>query len=127
MYFQNSNGILLSSDTEIISKCVEAADDINCELRIKFDLAEIILELQENHYNFTVLDCCNKNFECINWVKVIKKIKSNMPVIIITNDTEKNIGAKLYEQNIFYLYISQESKELLIEIFTAAIEHANIN
>ena len=124
MQIKKNIAILLSEDTEIISKCVEAAEAINCELRIKFDIAEIILELQENHYNFVVFDCCDKNPDCINWIKVIKKIKTKLPMIIISNDVEINAGAKFYELNIFNLFSSQESKELLVEIFTAAVNYS---
>jgi DNA-binding NtrC family response regulator len=116
--------ILLSDDTEIISKCVEAAEQIDCKLRIKFDLAETILELQENNFNFVVLDCCNKNSDCINWIKVIKKIRVKLPVIIISNNVEINSGAMLYELNIFNLFSSQESNELLTEIFIAAVNYS---
>jgi len=118
--------ILLSDDTEVISKCVEAADELSCDLRIKFDLAEIILELQENHFNFIVLDCSNKNSDCINWIKVIKKIKTKLPLIVISNNIERNFGAMFYELSIFNLFSSQESKELLVEIFTAAINYSYV-
>lgn len=124
MHTKKNMAILLSEDTEIISKCVDAAEEINCELRIKFDLAEIILELQENPYNFIVFDCCDKNSDCVNWIKVIKKIKAKLPVIIISNNTEINFGAKFYELNIFSLFFSKESKELLVETFLAAVNYS---
>jgi DNA-binding NtrC family response regulator len=113
--------IIGSKDSEIISLCKEVAKEIGMKIVNKHDVAQFLLDLQENDYQVALFDCKNMDVDCLKWVKVIRRTRPKIPLIIISDEVDMKTGGKVYEEGTFYLYILPIEKEVLRNILSAAI------
>jgi DNA-binding NtrC family response regulator len=121
MYMKTTYSIIKSHDTEIITLCEDIGSEIGMKVASKPDLANFLLELQENDYQVAIFDCTNMDFNCIKWVKVVRRIRPKIPLIIISDKVDQRTGGKVYEEGTFYLCILPVQKELLRDVLCAAI------
>ena len=126
-----SSAIILSTDEETISICLECTRELEMDLVCKGDFPSILLELQENDYKVILCDCSDNLQKCSNWIKVIKKIRPKVPLIVLTQEIDKSSGGKLYQEGIFNLcekpFSKNYLKEVLSAILTSSKSHNKIN
>ena len=94
---------------------------MNIPIVVKNDFPSLILELQDNDYSVVFCDCDENNEKCVNWIKVIKKMRPKVPLIVISKKIDKSIGGKLYQLGIFHLCEKPLNKDYLKEILSAIL------
>jgi len=88
---------------------------------VKNDFTNFILELQENDYTIAFCDCDVNNEKCVNWIKVIKKLRPKISLIVIVKKIDKSTGGKLYQEGIFHLCEKPLDKDYLNEVLSALL------
>jgi len=86
---------------------------------VKNDFTSLLLELQENDYAVVFCDCDDNNENCINWIKVIKKLRPKVSLIVISKEIDKTTGGKFYQEGIFNLCKKPLDKNYLMEVLSA--------
>ena len=114
-------GIVISHDSEIITLCENVGKEIGLKVIFRHDLANFILCLQENNFHVAVFDFNDLDNNKVKWVKVIKKIRPKIPLIVLTKESNKITGSKMYEEGLFYNCIKPIHKDLLRSVLSAAI------
>ena len=94
---------------------------MNMPIVVKNDFTSFILELQENDYTIAFCDCDVNNEKCVNWIKVIKKLRPKISLIVISKETDKSTGGKLYQEGIFNLCEKPLNKDYLKEVLSAIL------
>jgi DNA-binding NtrC family response regulator len=118
---KTANSIIRSHDAEIISLCEDIGSEIGMKVKSKPDLANFLLDLQENEYQVAIFDCTNMDSNCLKWVRVVRRIRPKIPLVIISDKVDQRTGGKVYEEGTFYLCILPVHKELLRDVLCAAI------
>lgn len=113
--------IMLSKDSLLISECREILNEMNIEVDIIFDFTGLLLELQDNDYKIIIIDCSLKTQKCLTWAKLLRKIRPKIPAIFITSNIDKELGARLYEENIYHMLQIPVNKNLLKEVLFQTI------
>ena len=116
-----NSAIILSTDKETISACTEGSNEMGIVLVIKNDFASFLLELQENDYAAILFDCSGNFQKCIQWVKIVKKLRPKVKLIVISKEIDKLSGGKLYQEGIFHLCEKPLNKEYLKDILSATL------
>ncbi|UCF65854.1 MAG: response regulator [bacterium] len=113
--------IIQSLDSEMITLCQNAAKDIGMKMVKRNDLANFLLDLQENDYQVVLFDCKSMQVDCLNWIKVLRRTRPKIPLIIISDEVDREMGGRVYEEGTFYLCVPPIQKELLQNIISAAL------
>lgn len=116
------HAILLSQDLELLSLCERISQDISLPIENKSNLANFLLDLQENEYQLAMLDCKHMDSENLKWVKVVHRTRPKIPLIIISDNVDQKTGGRVYEEGTFYLYQRPIVAETFTEIILAAIK-----
>ena len=115
------SAIILSNDEQTVSVCSSCLNDTGIDLVVTAEFDGLILALQENDYNVIICDCSNNFEKCLQWVKIIKKMRPKVALIVISQEIKKNTGGVLYQEGIFHLTEKPLDKEYLREILKAII------
>ena len=115
------SAIILSNDEQTVSVCSGCLKEIGTELVVSYEFDSLILALQENDYNVVICDCSNNFEKCLQWVKIIKKMRPKVALIVISQEIKKNTGGVLYQEGIFHLSEKPLDKEYLREILEAIV------
>ena len=75
--------------------------------------------MQENDYAKVLCDCSDNNEKCVNWIKVIKKLRTKVLLIVISQEIDKTTGGKFYQEGIFNLCKKPLNKNYLMEVLSA--------
>ena len=118
-----NSAIILSTDNETTSICSESSSDIGMVLVIKNDFPSFVLELQENDYTVILCDCSESLQKCVQWTKIIKKMRPKVPLIVISNEIDKSTGGNFYQEGVFHLCEKPVNKEYLKEILSATLNN----
>ncbi len=114
--------ILCSNNISIISTCIQAGNETGVKLITANDFNTFLFEIQKREYCAAIVECNVNDEEFLHRIKLINKSRPKLPVIIIVEQEERNIGAKILDENIFYLLLSPIDDTLLCEIISAAIK-----
>ena len=115
------SAIILSNDEQTVSVCSSCLNDTGIDLVVTAEFDGFILALQENDYDVIICDCSNNFEKCLQWVKIIKKMRPKVALIVISQEIKKNTGGVLYQEGIFHLTEKPLDKEYLREILKAII------
>ena len=118
---ETGSSIILSNDEQTVSVCSGCLNDTGIDLVVTAEFDGFILALQENDYDVIICDCSNNFEKCLQWVKIIKKMRPKVALIVISQEIKKNTGGVLYQEGIFHLTEKPLDKEYLREILKAII------
>lgn len=113
------SAIILSTDNQTISVCEAYCKKAGLVMVAKSEFDDLILELQENDYEFIICDCSLSIEKCIQHVKIIRKMRPKIPLIIIGEEIDKTTGGKLYQEGINHLFEKPVESNYLQEVLSA--------
>jgi DNA-binding response OmpR family regulator len=114
-------GIIYSSDPIVVDTCFDSCSEIGMGLIKQTDFTNFIFELQQDLIDLIIFDSTNQYADCLKQVKIIRRIKSKIPLIVISDDIESIEGGKIYEEGIFHLAQKPIHKKIFKEIIKASI------
>jgi DNA-binding NtrC family response regulator len=118
----NFNAIVQNQRPETLQLCQEVSQEIGIRLTLARNLADFLLQLQENDLHLAIFEFDSFAAEQIGWARLIRKMRPKIPLIIICDAPERETAAQLYDLGIFYVGIRPIHRVLLSEIFLAAIK-----
>ena len=114
-------GIL--SRNELNTKLIyEICSEIGIKLITRFDFVQFLIVLQENNFRFSILEYDKPDYESIDQLKIIQKIRPKLPIIIISNEINQEIGGKLHEEGAYYLYLNPINRNIFQKIISGALD-----
>jgi DNA-binding response OmpR family regulator len=122
---QTSRGIIRSKNSETVALCQDIGRQIGMIMTIKQEVANFLLDLQENDYQVAIFDCNQDGYDCLKWVKFIRRWRPKIPLIVLCNEIDKNAGAQMYEEGILYLGLRPLDREILLSVFTAVLKQSS--
>lgn len=116
-------GIVRSKNPETVALCQEVGEQIGMIMTIKQEVANFLLDLQENDYQVAVFDFDQAEDDSLKWVKVVRHLRPKLPLIVVCDRIDHDIGARMYEEGIFYFGLRPLDREALCDIMLAALKH----
>ncbi len=120
---QMVHGIVLSQDKLIVDLCQAIGKDIHVRMTVKASLAELLLGLQEEDYQFALFDCVPIGMDCLKWVYVIRRLRPKIPLLVLSDQIDTETAARMHEAGIFYLFTRPLQPEILKDILGAALSY----
>ena len=114
-------GIIKSNDKNTIELCRDIGKEIQTDMMVSNDIASFLLDLQENEFHFAIMDCQSIKPICIKWIKFIRRLYPKLPLIVLCRELDKNMGAKIYEEKIFYLGLHPLERQNFQEVLGASL------
>lgn len=114
-------GLIQSKDADTISLCKDIGRQLKMVVTCKEDVADFLVELQENDYDVAIFDVEQLGREKLKWVKLIRGLRPKLPLIIICDQIDQTTEAKMHEEKIFYLGLRPIDREILYSIIKAAL------
>lgn len=114
-------GLIQSRDADTISLCEDIGRQVGLISTVNQDVANFLVELQENDYDLAILDLEHVVHESLKWVKLTRRLGPKLPLIIICDQIDQNTEALMREEKIFYLGLRPIDREILHSIIKAAL------
>ncbi len=96
------------------------------DMFIEQSMADFLLRLQKNDCTVAIFDCGPNGGECVNWVKLIRRQRPKIPLIVFCDDVSSSIGAKLYQEGIFYLGLRPIEPAEFLEVLKATVKQTSV-
>ena len=114
-------GLIQSRDADTVSLCEDIGRQVGLISTVNPDVANFLVDLQENDYDLAILDLENVVHKSLKWVKLTRRLRPKIPLIIICDQIDQNTEAKMHEEKIFYLGLRPLDREMLHSIIKAAL------
>ena len=115
------NSILLISNNSNHQKQIqEVCDKILFDLTTKHTITDYILELEDKVYQTVIIDYNNED-DFVKTVQITKKIRPRLPIIFISGSDDKELLQKIYNEGVFYVYVSPLNEDILTEVLKSSI------
>ena len=115
------NSILLISNNSNHQKQIqEICDKISFDLTTKHTITDYILELEDKVYQTVIIDYNNED-DFVKTVQITKKIRPRLPIIFISGSDDKELLQKIYNEGVFYVYVSPLNEDILTEVLKSSI------
>ena len=115
------NSILLISNNSNLQKQIqEVCDKISFDLTTKHTITDYILELEDKVYQTVIIDYNNED-DFVKTVQITKKIRPRLPIIFISGSDDKELLQKIYNEGVFYVYVSPLNENILTEVLKSSI------
>ena len=115
------NSILLISNNSNHQKQIqEICDKISFDLTTKHTITDYILELEDKVYQTVLIDY-NNEYDFVKTVQITKKIRPRLPIIFISGSDDKELLQKIYNEGVFYVYVSPLNEDILTEVLKSSI------
>jgi len=115
------NSILLISNNSNHQKQIqEVCDKISFDLTTKHTITDYILELEDKVYQTVIIDYNNED-DFVKTVQITKKIRPRLPIIFISGSDDKELLQKIYNEGVFYVYVSPLNEDILTEVLKSSI------
>lgn len=118
-------GIIQSKHPETVALCEDIGKQIGMIMTIKEDVADFLLDLQENDYQVAIFDFDPVEHDNLKWVKFIRHLRPKLPLIVLCDEINQNTEAQMHAEGIFYLGLRPLDRELLISVFEAVLKHSS--
>lgn len=123
---QNQFGLLKSKDAELIRKCRQASREQNVCMTVVPEMVSFLLNLQTKDYHVALLDCERVNEQSLQWVRFVRRLRPKVPLVVFCSYLPEQLGAKIYEEKIFYLGLTPVQQETLSQVLRSAL-NAKVN
>lgn len=115
-------GIVRSKNPDTVALCQDLGRQIGIIMTIKQEVANFLLELQENDYQVLIFDSNQAENESLKWVKLIRRLRPKLPLIVLCDEIDKELGARMYQEGIFYLGQRPLNRGVLRDVVAAALK-----
>jgi DNA-binding NtrC family response regulator len=119
------HAIVYSQDPAFVEFCRKTGEEIGLEVFNMLDLANFLLHLQDNDYQVALFDIPQIDLKILNWIKITRKLRPKTPVIILSEQADKNTTAKMYEEGIFYCGARPIHRDIFRDILFSAVKYSN--
>ncbi len=79
------------------------------------------MRVMEKDFRFFIFDCGGMSAEGLGWVKLVRHMRPKIPLIILCNDVDREIGGRLLEEGIFYLAIRPFQRNVFTQVLRSAL------
>lgn len=114
-------GILLSQNAKTIALFKEIAERADICVSSRNKMVNFLLDIQENGFQVAVIEFKHGEEACLQWVRLIRRMRPKLPLIVICENIAKTTEAQLHEENIFYLGLQPLQKETLTVVLKSAV------
>ncbi|MEN8908227.1 MAG: response regulator [Clostridiales bacterium] len=109
--------LIIDDDLSILSQMKLVLDELNYEIITSPTLEEYKDLIFDNKVDFILMDIMLKNSNGLDFLRKLRKSGLNIPIILITSDTDTNIKLKAYESGAEdYITKPFDFKELQIRV-----------
>lgn len=115
-------GLVQTLDTELETLCRKAGKTASIQLQFERSIAEFLVALHDRGFDLAVLDFEKPATEQTAWVKLIRRLRPKLPLIVVCDQIDHVLGARLHELGIFYLGCRPLHQRIMHEVFTAALK-----
>lgn len=113
-------GLIYSQEAQLITLCRSFAGVLGMVWKSENRIVDFLLDLQENDFQTILFDCDNLENECLKWVQFIRRLRPRIPLVVVSPQIDKEKGAKLHEQGVFYICQRPVHEEIMREVLQAA-------
>jgi len=111
--------LLISNNADHQKQIQEICVKMSFDLTTKQTITDYILELEDKVYQSVIIDY---NLEDdLKIVQITKKIRPRLPIIFISESDDKKYLQKIYNEGVFYIYVSPINEDILSEVLKSSI------
>ena len=77
------------------------------------DKEDMLLELMERDYELLVYGLQPDDYNSLKILKILKKIRPKVPLIVISNESSSELGAKILQEGVVYFAVKPYNPEAI--------------
>ncbi|MCA9740983.1 MAG: hypothetical protein H6695_20070 [Deferribacteres bacterium] len=120
-------GLAYSNDQKFRLHFDEICSCLHMEWQKETSIADYLLALEHDEFQVLLFDCHEVDNETIKWATFVRKLRPRLPLIVASEVCDKEAGARLLEQGIFYLGQHPLDNEVMTKVLTSAIKQQTLN
>ena len=117
-------GIIKSEHVETVALFQKISEEMDMILTIEQKIANFLFDLFENGYQVAIIDFNQVESECLKWVQVIRRIRPKIPLIVLCDQVDFDLEARMHQEKIFYLGHRPVDKQILSTVCKSALKGA---
>jgi len=118
---QQLNGLIFSRDVDTVSIFSQICRSLDVNLDRGQDIKAFLLKVMQNGLRFIIFDCGSSETDAMGWVKLIRHMRPKVPLVVICDDVDRDVGGRMLEDGIFYLAIRPFQRGIFTQVLKAAL------
>lgn len=114
-------GIVFSQSARTISFFQDLSVVVDTQLVCADNMVGFLLEMHKKDFQFAIVEFKQVKVECLQWVRLIRRLRPKLPLIVICDKIDQPTEAHLHEERIYYLGMRPLQKETMAVVLKSAI------